>query len=161
MNMTFSQDRGFTLMELLVTMIIIGLLGAIAAPNLNRVFSKNKLRGDTTSVTTSLYMARLKAINDGEPYGLKFNDDGSYQLYRDPYEDNEETGVLEQLEDGLFFTEVNFNDQLAVFNEQGGLDKLCLPEGTWTGQVMITDGTSDSTKVEVTFLSGRIRETNR
>ena len=155
------RERGFTLIEIMVVVILIGIVAAIAVPNMDLVFSRNKLRGSTTSVTSSLYLARMKAINDGFPYGVLFNGDGSFQIYQDPYNANDEFGTPYQLDAGLTFSEVTFVDDLAVFTEYGQLHKDCLPAGDMVGTVYITDSVSDTTSVEVTFLSGRIRETNR
>jgi type II secretion system protein H len=161
MNSPKRSERGFTLMEMMVILIIIGIISAIAVPNMNKVFTRDKLRGSTTSVTTSLYLARLKAINESEPYGVRFSDDGSFQIVRDPNNDNDSTGTAYHLDTGLKFGKITFTNKTAIFTEQGQLLKSCLPTGDMTGTVSITDGTTDSTKVDVTFLSGRIRETNR
>ena len=161
MKANLQKECGFTLIEMMVVLIVIGIIAALAVPNMDLVFSRNKLRGSTTSVTTSLYLARMKAINDGVPYGVIFNDDGSFQIYRDPYDTNEAFGTPYRLDAGLTFSEVSFENRLAVFTNYGQLHKDCLPSGEMVGTVRITDGVSDTTKVEVTFLSGRIRETNR
>jgi prepilin-type N-terminal cleavage/methylation domain-containing protein len=153
------SQKGFTLMEIMLVVFLIGVIALLAAPNMDRVFSRNKLRGGTTSITSSLYLARMKAINDGVPYGVEFGS-GSCRLYRDPYGANEAFGTPYQLDGGLVFSEISFMDSLAVFTESGQLSKNCLPAGEYTGRVELTDQ-SDTTFVEVTFLSGRIRETNR
>lgn len=156
-----NRERGFTLMETMIVMFLIGIIAALAAPNMDRVFKRDKLRGSTTSVTSSLYLARMKAINDGMPYGVEFFTDGSFQIYRDPYGSNEAFGTGYHLDTGLAFAEMDSVGQLIVFTEYGQLHKDCLPSGQYTGTVFITDGVSDTTNVQVTFLSGRIRETNR
>jgi hypothetical protein len=128
---------------------------------MDRVFTKNKLRASTTAVTSSLYLARMKAINEGEPYGVEFFADGSYHILKDPYGVAEVFGSSYHLDDEVSFENITFNDWLAVFNEYGQLHKSCLPTGGYTGMVVISDGLADTTMVEVTFISGRIRETNR
>ena len=154
-------QSGFTLMELMIVVAIIGILAALAAPRMGDVFTRNKLRGSTTSVTTLLYLARLKAINESEPYGVEFRDEGTYQLLRDPYSSSEAVGVEFSLDDGIQFAGVSFVDNTAVFTEQGQLHKGCLEEGIMSASVKMTDGSTDTTQVDVTYLSGRIRETNK
>lgn len=159
--MKLGNEKGFTLVEMMVIIVIIGILSAIALPNMSNVFSRNKLRTSTASVTSSLYLTRMKAINDGEQYGVEFYDDGSYQILRDPYGDGEVIGTPYYLDDEIAFSEITFNDWLVVFTPNGQLEKNCLPSGLYTGMIKITDSAMDSTTVEVTMISGRIRGTNR
>lgn len=154
-------EKGFTIMEMMVILIIIGILAALSYPNMKGLFNKDKLRGGTTSVTTSLYLARTKAINEGMEYGVKFFEDGTFQIQKNPLVSPEDIGTPYSLDSGISFGFLNFNNRTVVFNENGGLSKGCLPSGTYTGIIKITNGTTDSTSVEVTFLTGRIRETNK
>lgn len=157
----FGNERGFTMVEILIVMVILGILATLAVPNTRHLFSKNKLRASTTSVTSSLYLARMKAVNDGAPYGVKFNDDGTFYVASDPKTTPQIKGSLYRLEKGITFGPNNFVNHLAIFNEYGQLDRTCLPTETYTGTIVIANGTVDSTKIDVTFLSGRIRETNK
>ncbi|MDP2982785.1 MAG: prepilin-type N-terminal cleavage/methylation domain-containing protein [Candidatus Latescibacter sp.] len=161
MAVKFGNERGFTMVEILIVMVILGILATLAVPNISQLFKKDKLRASTTSVTSSLYLARMKAVNDGAPYGVKFNIDGTFYVASDPKTTPQIKGSLYRLEKGVAFGSNTFINQLAIFNEYGQLDKSCLATGNMTGTVVITNGTIDSTKVEVTFISGRIRETNK
>ena len=161
MAVKFGNERGFTMVEILIVMVILGILATLAVPNTRQLFSKDKLRASTTLVTSSLYLARMKAVNDGVPYGVQFNNDGTFYVASDPKNSPQIKGSLYRLEKGIAFGSNTFVTRLAIFNEYGQLDKSCLATGNMTGTVVITNGMMDSTKVEVTFISGRIRETNK
>ena len=160
--MKTGNENGFSLVELMIVLVILGILVTIAMPNLGMVFTKNKLQASTSQVTSSLYLARMKAVNDAEPYGVKFNmtEPGDINIIRDPLGDNEVRGATSRLEEGIEFSEITFQNDLVIFNEFGQLDKNCLPTGILTGTIIMTNGLEDTTRVDITRLTGRIRETN-
>ncbi|MHB9027398.1 MAG: pilus assembly FimT family protein [Candidatus Latescibacterota bacterium] len=153
-------ERGYTLAEIMIVMVILGILATLALPNLKSIFSKDKLRASTTAITSSLYQARTKAVNEGTPYGVQFLSTGEFYVVSDPKATPVRSGVPFRLEDGITISVNTFVDNLAIFNEYGQLDRSCLPGGDLTASIILSNGSIDSTKVEVTFISGRIREKN-
>jgi type II secretion system protein H len=154
------RERGFTLVEILIVMVIVGIMASLAVPNLRPMFKKDKLRASTTSVTSSLYMARTKSVNDGRPYGVKFETSGQFYMVSDPKGTPTRWGVPHRLEDEVSIVSNTFVNGLVIFNEYGQLDKSCLPTGAFTGTIILSDGSPNSTRVDITYISGRIRETN-
>ncbi len=154
-------ERGFTLTELLIVMVILGVMAAIAAPNLRPLLSRDKLRASTASVTSSLYMARTRSVNDGARYGVRFLSTGEFYVVKDPKGSMERFGASYLLDDGISIVRNTFVNDLVIFNEYGQLDRACLPTGSLAGAIVLSNDTTDSTRIEVGFISGRIRETTR
>jgi len=59
-----SLRRGFTLIEMLVVVAILGVLAALVAPSFNEQLARRRLEGVTTDLTTDLQFARTQAVDD-------------------------------------------------------------------------------------------------
>ena len=62
------MKRGFTLIELAVTLFILALGVAVAAPSLARGMDTVRVRAETAGIATFLRAAREKAITHNRPY---------------------------------------------------------------------------------------------
>mgnify|MGYP003418665585 FL=1 len=54
--------KGFTLIELVVTMAVLAILVALAAPSFESVFNNNRLTGNANQLLTGLQSARMEAV---------------------------------------------------------------------------------------------------
>lgn len=54
--------RGFTLVELMVTLVVLTIAISIAVPSFSSLIASNRASGDVSSLTTALVMARTEAI---------------------------------------------------------------------------------------------------
>jgi type IV fimbrial biogenesis protein FimT len=67
-----TSTRGFTLVELAITLVVLGLLFAFSAPALQGISATNQLKGATENIAAQLRMAREKAIATGVAQPMHF-----------------------------------------------------------------------------------------
>jgi len=77
--------RGFTLMELLVTVSVGIVLSAMAVPMVRSALANYHLRSAVAAVTGTIQSTRYRAIYQGYPFAVTFSQaSSSYQLASDP-----------------------------------------------------------------------------
>ncbi len=68
-----SREHGFTLMELLVTMAVLGLVFAIVVPNLGALVPEARLEGSGKQILRQLDWVRSEARIQGKPMSVDFD----------------------------------------------------------------------------------------
>ena len=61
-SMLSKRQSGFTMIELMVTLLVLVILAAIAAPSFNELIEKSRLRGATDDLVNVLNTARANAV---------------------------------------------------------------------------------------------------
>ena len=70
-------SNGFTLMELMVTLVIATLLATVAIPSFNGLIKKNRISTYTNNLVTSLALARSEAVKRGTQISLCASSNGT------------------------------------------------------------------------------------
>lgn len=73
MNSKSNSKGGYTVVELLVTVAIIGLLSTLALPSINNVILRYRLKDAAREIASSLRLLRIRAISTNFPTYLDFN----------------------------------------------------------------------------------------
>lgn len=129
--MQANKGRGFTIIEALIVVSVLGVLLAVAAPPLTNFLEESQARQNTNEFLSSLLLARSEAVTRNRPVTMCTVDAGSpddcdtSKDWHDgwlSYEDLDEDGVrdvgeeiIDQhsgLDDTSVVTTVNFSDNL-------------------------------------------------
>lgn len=71
------HNRGFTMIELLVTTAIVAVVANAAAPTFSEQLARRRIEGAATEMTVDLHYARSEAISKNRQISLKTKADGS------------------------------------------------------------------------------------
>ena len=60
-----STERGFTIIELLITLSIVGILATLAGPSFSDMLKNNRLTTQTNDLILAMNIARSEAVKRG------------------------------------------------------------------------------------------------
>ena len=69
----FKDNKGVTLIELLIVLVIIGIIAGIGMPQYGMYAAKNRVRGAATDLMQQMRMARTMSIKENRVYLITFN----------------------------------------------------------------------------------------
>jgi len=83
-NNRLHHQAGLTLVELLITVVIVGIVAAAAAPHFEEAFERSSFNTAGRNISSTMRYARSLAISDKEPYGVSFDAEAlTMTLFRD------------------------------------------------------------------------------
>ena len=80
-SMANQRRAGFTLIELMITLAVLGVLAAIAAPSFSEVLERRKLNGAGEALFANLVFAKTEAIKRNTPVRVTFVGTGTTWCY--------------------------------------------------------------------------------
>ena len=75
-----SREQGFTLVELLITVAVVGVLTLLALPSFNQWIANTKIRSTTESVLAGFQLARAEAVRLNRGVRMTLNADTSWTV---------------------------------------------------------------------------------
>ncbi|MDQ2068804.1 GspH/FimT family pseudopilin [Natronospira bacteriovora] len=70
------QQRGITLLELIITLAVVGILIGLATPSFRAMIQNNRITTQVNEFVTAVNMARSEAVRRGDPVTLCSSEDG-------------------------------------------------------------------------------------
>jgi len=116
---------GFTLIELMISISIMGLIVILSVPNFSRFLQSWKLTGDSNRFAATLRTARAAAIAKNINVIFDFNtDDGTFSYYEDndrdgTWDGNEYRSATYRLETGIGFAGRTLSSGTLTFGSMG------------------------------------------
>ena len=78
-----SCNQGFTLIEVAITVVIIGIISSIAAVNWSQFTTHQRLRSNANSLFSEINSLKAQAISNNRPYFVTFNAaDDNYTVFK-------------------------------------------------------------------------------
>lgn len=150
------QQRGFTLAEIMVVLVVVGITLAASIPSFSRLLRTNNLVASGDMITDNFRLMRTRAVSEGVPYLVSLsssyyytvqdaNGDGLYssgEKYWGPFY-MPKGAYIYSLSDGFTSTWIQFQPNgtsnqggnINVYNDQGKQLTLTLLKPT--GQVFV------------------------
>lgn len=72
-RVALANMRGFTLIELMITVAIMALFASLAAPSFRDLIATQRMRSATSALTESLWLARSEALKRSTVVGFSFD----------------------------------------------------------------------------------------
>lgn len=61
--MKFNSQRGFTVIELMITIVVLGILATVAVPGFGEIYKQNRLATQANTIIAAINYARNETIN--------------------------------------------------------------------------------------------------
>ncbi|MBD3234190.1 MAG: hypothetical protein GF315_10760 [candidate division Zixibacteria bacterium] len=125
------RESGITMLEIMITVVLIGILSSMATPRFLQFIGRMKGRADVSNNISYLRSARTFAISNGVPTGVYF-DIGNNQVYvfqddngDENYSDGTDTVVIgpEELNGSTNINYCSFENNVVIFETDGSTDE--------------------------------------
>ncbi len=143
------REKGFTLIELIITISIAVIIMAISAPELRKIMTRNRLNGAGRQIVNDLMNSRMKATSQNNRFRVIFLDNHRYTIHDDDNNNNTvdtgEATLTKDIQDS--YHDVTFS---------ATADPIFYPRGTSWGTTVTVSNSVGSKNVSVST-AGRVK----
>jgi type IV fimbrial biogenesis protein FimT len=141
------DKRGFTLIEMMIVIAIIGIVAAIAAPNLANYMAQRRLNGAARMVMSDLMAARMLAVAQNRNVQVSFPSSAAATY---TYDTTGTSPLTKNIQTGFGYHDVTLSSNT---------NPIFIPNGTVSaatnGTVTLSNGAGS--KLVTTSSAGRVR----
>lgn len=152
-----NNDKGVTLLEMMIIAVVIGIMSTLAIPRFGQVMDKLRLKTAGRDIVSSLRSARANAVSQRDQFGVYFNlNAGQYVLFKDlanpgsfTYDPGSDSDmVTKTLPARVNFGYDSFSNSVVIFRPNGSASSSGLLElysyedyyGSYTVDVLSSTG---------------------
>jgi len=141
------NQRGITLLELIIVMIIIAICAVLVTPNIGGWLPYYRLRSATRDLVSTMRVAQMKAISNNLRYQISFTANNSYVLqYLNTMGNPVDDGARQSMPTGV------------QFNTTFGNIANFFPDSSSTNGNVVLNNTKGKTKtIQLLGATGRIK----
>jgi prepilin-type N-terminal cleavage/methylation domain-containing protein len=155
MTMKLNEHRGFSLVELMLVISIMGLSVALSIPSFGRFMQSWRLAGETDQVATTMRSARRAAIMKNIDAVFTFDTDaGTYSYFEDTDQDGIKDGseyqsTTRKFSKGLVFDSHTLSATRLTFGPRGNCNE--------SGEIIIENAIERTKTITIFGGTGNIR----